>query len=469
MRKKLLVALVTVALLGLIGCQSDDASDGAQRSKEENYSAPTSSLEETNAPVPTPTATNADIFKYEIVDNAIVITGLKEEQKHIVIPSEIEGIPVTSIGERAFRRCNNLISVEIPDSVTRIEKCAFERCENLVSIEIPNSVTYIGAWAFSDCKSLESVKIPKSVKEIGVVGGGNDLFSGCENLKVIAVEDNSYAKTWARKDDFPVDVYYYSSSREAGVSSEQETNVSDTETLSERVGGKLYVGDEFTLGTYEQDNYLDNGKEPIEWIVYSKNDDFYMCISKYVLDWHVFSDDEETEIPNRWNESDMRKWLNGTFYNEAFSDIEKENLVSMDTRYSGWKDKSDLVIDRITSYDDYVRLIGRGELDEHPGCVKVTEFAKEHQPDDYMPYVEYVIDDGTREHENCCHVWAMMNLSVESVESLKGIKGYDNWNSTSSYAEYIECYIHGKEKTGDCSVDTKFGVRPVIKIQLNNY
>ena len=44
---------------------------------------------------------------------------------------------------------------------------AFEYCENLTSIEIPNSVTSIGAGTFEHCENLTSIKIPNGIKNIG--------------------------------------------------------------------------------------------------------------------------------------------------------------------------------------------------------------------------------------------------------------------------------------------------------------
>ena len=104
----------------------------------------------------------------------------------VVIPSSINGVPVTTIGEYAFRY-NNLTSVVIPDSVTTIGGGAFERnyltsivipnsvttigeyafqSNNLTSVVIPNGVTTIGNWAFAD-NNLTSVTIPNSVTSIG--------------------------------------------------------------------------------------------------------------------------------------------------------------------------------------------------------------------------------------------------------------------------------------------------------------
>ena len=61
---------------------------------------------------------------------------------------------VTSIEPGAFTQCDGLISVAIPDSVTRIGDFAFSYCDRLKSIIIPDSVTSIGDFAFSGCGRL---------------------------------------------------------------------------------------------------------------------------------------------------------------------------------------------------------------------------------------------------------------------------------------------------------------------------
>lgn len=82
----------------------------------------------------------------------------------IIIPSEINGIPVTAIATDAFRS-KGLTSVVIPNSVTSIGNFAFDS-NQLTSVVIPNSVTSIGYYAFSYNK-LTSVVIPNSLTSIG--------------------------------------------------------------------------------------------------------------------------------------------------------------------------------------------------------------------------------------------------------------------------------------------------------------
>ena len=98
------------------------------------------------------------------------------------IPSTYGGLPVTSIGERAFESCEDLSSITIPNSVTSIEYFAFYRCLSLTNITIGNSVTSIGDLAFRECTSLASITIPDSVTSIG-----DNAFDACTSLSSITI------------------------------------------------------------------------------------------------------------------------------------------------------------------------------------------------------------------------------------------------------------------------------------------
>ena len=71
-----------------------------------------------------------------------------------------------SIAEAAFRQCENLESVIIPEGVEEIGEQAFLGCKNLKSITLPASLRRIGRRAFARCENLESVIIPEGVEEI---------------------------------------------------------------------------------------------------------------------------------------------------------------------------------------------------------------------------------------------------------------------------------------------------------------
>ena len=65
------------------------------------------------------------------------------------------------------------------DNVTTISQRAFIGCKNLIHIDLPN-VTSIGSHAFGDCTALKQIDLPKTVQTIGI-----KAFNGCTNLKQI--------------------------------------------------------------------------------------------------------------------------------------------------------------------------------------------------------------------------------------------------------------------------------------------
>ncbi len=67
---------------------------------------------------------------------------------NVVIPDNLNGIPVTGIGYEAFYNWTALNSITIPSSVTSIGDDAFYNCYKLTSITIPSSVTSIGDMPF---------------------------------------------------------------------------------------------------------------------------------------------------------------------------------------------------------------------------------------------------------------------------------------------------------------------------------
>ncbi|MCB5559809.1 leucine-rich repeat protein, partial [Anaerosalibacter bizertensis] len=91
------------------------------------------------------------------------VTGYKGKDRDIVIPNEIDGEPVWTIGEGAFKE-KNLNTIYIPNSVMAIGVEAFAGNE-LVEVNIPNSTMYIKSGAFRDNK-LSKINISKNVQKI---------------------------------------------------------------------------------------------------------------------------------------------------------------------------------------------------------------------------------------------------------------------------------------------------------------
>jgi len=121
--------------------------------------------------------------------NGCIITGYIGSGSAVIIPEEINGIPVRAIGEHAFfGKC--LTSVSIPDSVTSIGTMAFWRCR-LTKVTISKSVTSIGVQAFT-LNPLTSV----------FIGANVDIeFQAFNNGLESAYKDNGMtAGTYTRPD-----------------------------------------------------------------------------------------------------------------------------------------------------------------------------------------------------------------------------------------------------------------------------
>ncbi len=104
---------------------------------------------------------------------------------HVEIPSTIfysgKEYPVSSIDSRAFMDCVELLTVDIPNSITSIGAAAFMN-SGLASITIPNSVKKIGGFAFYGCSNLKSIDIPNGVSTIKT-----STFAGCTGLTSIKI------------------------------------------------------------------------------------------------------------------------------------------------------------------------------------------------------------------------------------------------------------------------------------------
>lgn len=87
---------------------------------------------------------------------------------------------------------------------------------------------------------------------------------------------------------------------------------------------KYNIGDVVIYGSYEQDNNTTNGKEPIEWRVLDVQKNQVLLITRYVIDHKVYN---EKSTDRTYKGSQIRSWLNGSFYKNSFSSEEQKSII----------------------------------------------------------------------------------------------------------------------------------------------
>ena len=89
---------------------------------------------------------------------------------------------ILTIGDAAFRGCNNLVNITIPSSVVDIKGSAFSFCSNLSAVNFNCNLVTIRQYVFSFCKNLTTIVIPESVIIIW-----DNAFVGCSNLNDMTI------------------------------------------------------------------------------------------------------------------------------------------------------------------------------------------------------------------------------------------------------------------------------------------
>lgn len=117
----------------------------------------------------------------------------KDKPLSVTIPAEINGTPVTSIGQNAFKAKNaglknhpQVAAVDFSNATNleKIDNQAFMHSP-VASVDLSNTqVTVIGKFAFGDCKSLETFIFSNTLTSLGNLDGAS-VFTDCRSLKVM--------------------------------------------------------------------------------------------------------------------------------------------------------------------------------------------------------------------------------------------------------------------------------------------
>jgi hypothetical protein len=131
-------------------------------------------------------------YRFDLVP--FFIRKISSEENKLIIPSQIQGFPVTVIGERVFANCN-ITEVELPETLISIEKMAF-RNNRLKSVSIPLNTLNVEDSVFTG-NLLTSVSIPINLWANGEISSSafdsnrnaTVFFSSNEHITLTAFND----------------------------------------------------------------------------------------------------------------------------------------------------------------------------------------------------------------------------------------------------------------------------------------
>lgn len=144
--------------------------------------------------------------------NEVEIKTYYGDDTEIIIPCEINGMPVTSIGENSFHgndrsyyhpnstNNNNIQKVVVPSSVKIIGHEAFTFIENLSEVILNEGLEIVGEFAFADCPLLSEINLPESFKSFSFTSFENTgiktlvLGTNVTNLSLYDFEESVLEK-----------------------------------------------------------------------------------------------------------------------------------------------------------------------------------------------------------------------------------------------------------------------------------
>ena len=120
------------------------------------------------------------LWAYRAGDDGLILTGYFGSEGNVVIPEELDGQPVSAIGEECFRG-GTLTSVTVPAGVAHIGAHAFAECLSLTAAFLHSASLEVDGGAFEGCSRLTAVLLED---DDALLAG--DAFAGCGALQLIA-------------------------------------------------------------------------------------------------------------------------------------------------------------------------------------------------------------------------------------------------------------------------------------------
>ena len=212
------------------------------------------------------------------------------------------------------------------------------------------------------------------------------------------------SKTGYDKYVYYADIYGYiittdpSDNKVLTVEQKKQSEVKESDIIKKEIKintiRDLKKGDAIVMGLYD---IKDSGKaEEMRWLVIAVEDDRILIICEHAVDERPFKDITIYNAEDRfngassstWDKSDVRKWLNGTFYNYAFTNTEKKMILNS----------------KVIPQNSTTEGVSQGKETEDRIFLLTGEEVEKYVPIDHRKCTSYFNDYGIYK-ENLCYWW----------------------------------------------------------------
>ena len=232
------------------------------------------------------------------------------------------------------------------------------------------------------------------------------------------------------------------------------------------------VFDIVEMGSYPQSDKSGKTKEPIKWRVMDVSETNAVLMADSILDYSPYNENEERN-GIYWGSSDIRNWLNDYFYNNAFTNAEREIIES--TSHENGSKLIDSVYKGVTedrlmlpAYDDICKWMheGEGKLSEEESSAVIWRYPTAYS---YSQYKDKTASDtgglsywlGTASNTDGYY----MCVTEEEIEG--DIRaGYSHINGCTAYLGICPVMVVSRSALGIYQKTGEVKATPVEEIKL---
>ena len=164
------------------------------------------------------------------------------------------------------------------------------------------------------------------------------------------------------------------------------------------------VKDIFEFGSYPFE--ADSSAKPIKWIILKQDGNKVLLLSAYGLDAKPYNKKWESIT---WETCTLRKWLNEDFYNAAFSDEEKKQIITTNVQNT---DNPKYNTPGGNDTEEKVFLLSIDEAEQY-----LTEFERR------LPPTPYAVKSGASTWNGNCWWWLRSPGDDPKDAALVGLDG----------------------------------------------